>query len=379
MKRFILAIDSFKGCLSSVEVENAVEEGILSVFQESEIVKIPIADGGEGTLSALSHLYKCRIIHILAHDPLMRLIRTEYAITEDGSTALIEMAKVCGLTLVSRSQRNPMSATSFGLGELILDAMNRGCKHFIIGLGGSATSDGGLGMLQALKFNIFDENNHLLDLGGRFLSRVYRIEDRESSPRLKELHFTIACDVSSPLYGENGAACVFAPQKGADVDMVHELDKGLYHYSLVLQKILGRDISKEKGVGAAGGLGAAFKLFPQVEFKSGIELLLDLSHFEDLLQNADFVFTGEGRMDKQTLMGKVSWGVSRQALAKHIPVVALCGSLKDRDVLIRNGFSEVYPINPPYVPLSIALLSKFAYHRIRKTTSMICGKMLHSI
>lgn len=374
MKKVVLAIDSFKGCLSSLEVENAAEVGILKVFPDCMVVKTPITDGGDGMLDVWKSVFNCNVIQILAHDPLMRLKNTEYVVSEDGTTAIIESAKICGLTLLPSSLRNPMQTTSYGLGEIILDAISRGCKRCIVGLGGSATNDGGLGMLQALGFNAFDDNNNLLGFGAKFMSSVCRLENHNVSLSVKEMHFTIAYDVNIPLLGKTGCTYIFAPQKGADNRMVQTLEKGMQSFSNIIKNVIGRDISYDEGVGAAGGLGAAFKLFPLVNFISGINLLLDSTQFDTIIENADYVVTGEGRIDKQTLMGKVSWGILQRARVAGVPVIAICGQFGDQELFYDKDFKCILPINPIYIPRFIKMLPDFAAYRITKMCALICKK-----
>jgi len=374
VNKVVLAIDSFKGCLSSAEVEQAAALGVKRAFSECKVLKIPIADGGEGMLNILMDTFKAQRMSLRAHDPLMRLIDTEYGISNDGVTALIEMAKISGLPLVSLDKRNPMLTTSYGMGEIIFDAINRGCRRFIIGIGGSATNDGGLGMLQALGFRFFDKDNKILGVGGQVMRKVDRVEIGDILSLIKKVHFIIACDVNNPLFGEKGAAFVFAAQKGATTDMIVDLDKGLRNLSDVIFRFTGRDVSNCSGAGAAGGMGAAFMGFLNAELQPGIEFLFDKISFDKLIEGADLIITGEGRIDKQTLMGKVPWGILKRAERQHIPVIAISGSVNDRELLKKSGFNDVFSINSSTVSLAQAMIPEYAFQQVEQTVFAICHR-----
>ena len=350
MKKIIVAIDSFKGCLTSTEANQAASEGILQPegrsvarnlarMSEAVVVQVPVSDGGEGWLEAFRAAIGGEIVEVNVKDPLMRPIVAQYLI--QGDTAVIEIAKASGLTLLSSEERNPMIATSYGTGQLVVDAVRKGCKHIIVGLGGSATSDCGIGMLEAI--------------------------DNAQCIIHNDVRFTIATDVTNPLCGENGAAHVFAPQKGATPDQVIALDARAKHFAEASTKHLGRDCQNKPGAGAAGGLGYAFLQYMKAACRSGIDLLLDTIHFDDLLQDADLVITGEGSADRQTLMGKLPYGILQRAKKCGVPVILIAGRIADEQILLNAGFSRVACINPPRLPLEIAMQPATAKENIRKT------------
>jgi glycerate kinase len=347
MKKIIVAIDSFKGCMSSAEANEAVAERVHQVLPDAEIIQIPVADGGEGWLEAFKAAMGGSIIEVNVKDPLMRPIVAQYLI--QGDTAVIEIAKASGLTLLKPEERNPMVATSYGTGQLVVDAIRRGCKHIIVGLGGSATSDCGIGMLRAI-IDAFAKGGNWDD--------VHEPDD---------VRFTIATDVTNPLCGENGAAHVFAPQKGATEEHVLALDVRAKRFAEASAKHLGRDCQNMPGAGAAGGLGYALLQYMNAECRSGIDLLLDTIHFDDLLQGADLVITGEGSADRQTLMGKLPYGILQRAKKCGVPVILIAGRIADEQILLNAGFSRVACINPPGIPFEIAMRPDTAKENIRKT------------
>lgn len=324
MKKVVIAIDSFKGCLPSAEAGKAAAEGIRSVFPKCEILSLPIADGGEGMLDVLIAATNGREVQISAHNPLMEWHDTYYGISEDGKTAFIEMASISGLPLVPPEKRNPMLTTSYGTGELIRDALERGCRNFIIGIGGSATNDAGLGMLQALGFRFLDKEGKILETGnGKILMEVASIDTSFVHPDLRTSHFTVACDVQNPFYGLEGAAYIFAPQKGADRKMVEALDAGMKNFAEVIFHTTGKDISNHSGTGAAGGMGGSLLAFLNAKLKPGIQLMLETLDFSNKIKGADLIITGEGKADKQTLMGKVPSGILDKARKQKIPVILI--------------------------------------------------------
>ena len=339
MIKIIVAIDSFKGCLTSVEANQAASEGIIDKMPDAQVVQVPVSDGGEGWLEAFKAAIGGEIIEVNVKDPLMRPIVAQYLV--QGDTAVIEIAKASGLTLLKLEERNPMVATSYGTGQLVVDAVRRGCKRIIVGLGGSATSDCGIGMLEAI------ENSKL------------KIKN--------DVHFTIATDVTNPLCGENGAAHVFAPQKGASHDDVLALDARAKRFAEASAKHLGRDCHNMPGSGAAGGLGYAFLQYMHAECRSGIDLLLNTIHFDDLLQDADLVITGEGSADRQTLMGKLPFGILQRAQKNGVPVMLIAGRIADEQILLDAGFARVACINPPGLPLEIAMQPATAKENIKTT------------
>ena len=375
MKKIIVAIDSFKGCLTSAEANQAACEGIVDKMPEAKVVQVPVSDGGEGFLEAFQTAMRGEIVDINVKDPLMRPIVASYLL--HGETAVIEIAKASGLTLLKPEERNPMVATSYGTGQLVVNAVRRGCKHIIVGLGGSATSDCGIGMLRAI-IDSFSKGGSWDDV-------------RE----LDDVHFTIATDVTNPLCGEQGAAHVFAPQKfaikreqseldsiaereqtrpqvkGATPELIESLDARAKRFAEISAKHLGRDCQNNPGAGAAGGLGYAFLQYMNADCRSGIDLLLDTIHFDDLLQDADLVITGEGSADRQTLMGKLPFGILQRAQHHHVPVMLIAGRIADEQLLLDAGFSRVACINPPGLPLDIALHPATAKENIRLTMALI--------
>ena len=350
MKKIIVAIDSFKGCLTSAEANQAASEGVLDKMPDAKVVQVPVSDGGEGFMEAFQAAMGGELVEVNVKDPLMRTIVAQYLM--QGDTAVIEIAKASGLTLLSPEERNPMVATSYGTGQLVVDAVRKGCKHIIVGLGGSATSDCGIGMLQAI-IAAFAKHGNWDD--------VHELDD---------VRFTIATDVTNPLCGENGAAYVFAPQKGASPEMVEGLDARAKRFAEASAKHLGRDCQNNPGAGAAGGLGYAFLQYMNADCRSGIDLLLDTIHFDDLLSDADLVITGEGSADRQTLMGKLPFGILQRAQKHDVPVMLIAGRIADEQQLLDAGFSRVACINPPGLPLEIAMQPATAKENIRKTVGI---------
>ena len=379
MGKIIVAIDSFKGCLTSAEANRAAVEGILARMPEAEVLPIPVSDGGEGWLEAfrsptLSPVGRGTsptptltsgegsptptlpsregaLVEVDVRDPLMRHISAPYLVM--GDTAVIEMAKASGLTLLSEEERNPMIATSYGTGQLVADAIRRGCRHIIVGLGGSATSDCGIGMLRAIIDNFAKHGSW------------------DDVHELDAVHFTIATDVTNPLCGENGAAHVFAPQKGATQEVVQLLDARAKRFAEVSARHFGYDCQNEPGAGAAGGLGYAFLQYMNAERRSGIDLLLDTIGFDRLLDNASLVVTGEGASDRQTLMGKVPYGILQRAKAHQVPVALIAGRIEDRQELLHAGFSQVLCINPPNLPAEEAMKPETAKRNIFDTMQLL--------
>lgn len=376
MRKVILAIDSFKGCLSSKEAETAAAQGIRHVFPTCETICLPVADGGEGMQRVLTEALNGQEIRLSAHDPLMQMRQTAYGLSGDGTTAFIEMAAISGLPLVPLRQRNPSLTTTYGTGELIKDALNRGCRRFVIGLGGSATNDAGLGMLQALGFRFRDRYGNELGkaqpMCGQLLNEIAFIDSSTALPALREARFTAACDVCNPFFGPEGAACVFAPQKGADPEMVAALDKGLQHLAQVIRQTTGRDIATLPGAGAAGGMGGTLSALLNAELKPGIDLLLDLTDFDKLIEGADLIITGEGKSDRQTVMGKVPSGILKRARRQGIPVILVSGSIEDADILNQAGFRAAFSITPAPMSLEEAMRPSTACQNIMQTVGQIC-------
>lgn len=375
--KIILAIDSFKGSLSSAEAEKAVEEAIHTVMPEYETTCIPIADGGEGTLSVIMETTGATLHTVLAHNPCMEIIPAQYGISADGQTAFIEMATISGLPLIRKDQQNPMETSTFGTGELIWDALKKGCTRFVVGIGGSATNDAGTGMLQALGYRFLDKYGNPLGQGGKILEKIESIDCLQRHPLLKNAHFIVACDVHNPFYGPEGAAFVYARQKGADDAMIIELDKGLQSFANVIQRETGKDISLIPGSGAAGGLGGGMMAFLNAELKSGADLLLEYCRFEEKIADADLIITGEGSIDRQSLMGKIPGKILQTAQKHHIPVIAVSGISKDRDILKHAGFKGIYTTKPDSMAIEEAMEPGTAKRNIQKTVSAILASFIN--
>jgi len=350
--KIVIAPDSFKESLTALEVANAIESGFQIVFPDAEFVKVPMADGGEGTVQSMVDATNGSFIDLEVTGPLGNSVMAQYGIlgSEEGkksTTAVIEMASASGLHLVPRDKRNPLYTTSYGTGELIKDALNRGIKHIILGLGGSATNDGGAGLAQALGIHFQDKNKKSLSLGGLALTKLAYIDTSHIHPLLAQCQIDVACDVDNPLCGEFGASAIFGPQKGATPDMITELDGSLSHYADVIAKSGFEDHRLTPGVGAAGGMGLGVKTFLNAELKPGIEIVMKTMGLAEQLDNADLVITGEGRIDGQTVFGKTPMGVLKQANIKKVPTIGIAGSLgKGSDAILSHGMKAIFPIIP---------------------------------
>jgi len=343
--KIVIAPDSFKGSLSALEVAKSIQKGILNVDKSIETVIVPMADGGEGTVQSLIDASGGEIVELTVHDPLFREIKSFYGIMGDGVTAVIEMAAASGLPLLLSEERNPLTTTTYGTGELIKDALNRGCRKFIIGLGGSATNDGGCGMAQALGVKFLDKNGKEVGFGGGQLSEICSIDISGIDSRIKNAEFRAACDVDNPLCGEKGASAVYGPQKGASAGDVVLLDKGLEHFSQMVKKQFNFDIKNIAGAGAAGGLGAGVMIFLQAKLQQGIEIVTQTTNLAGKMKGAQLVITGEGRIDFQTAFGKTPFGVAQVAKEQNIPVIVLAGSLGDGyQTLYDKGFNGIFSI-----------------------------------
>ena len=358
-KRIIIAIDSWKGCLTSTEANRAAADGIHAVSPDAETLQIAVSDGGEGWLEAFHTAIGGEISVLTVCDPLMRPVAARYL--TKGDTAVIEMAQASGLTLLSPEERNPLRATSYGTGQLIAHAVNSGCSHIIVGLGGSATSDCGIGMLHAIADC----------LNGRSTPTASDLFDPTLLPRkpLEHVRFTIATDVSNPLCGKNGAAQVFAPQKGATPEMVSWLDERARQEALLSARHFGYDRQDMPGAGAAGGLGYAFLQYLNAACRSGIDLLLDTIRFDQLLKDTAMVITGEGTADRQTLMGKLPYGILRRCQRHQVPVYLIAGRVADRQTLLQAGFAQIDCINPDTLPFDQAIRPETAKRNISATIS----------
>ncbi|MBR5233470.1 MAG: glycerate kinase [Clostridia bacterium] len=369
--KFVVTIDSFKGSLSSVEAGNAVKEAILRVFNDADVVIKPLADGGEGTTDVLASYNKSLCVDISVCGPLMKPVKSKYYITNDN-TAIIEMASASGIELISENERNPLNATSFGVGELISDAINKGCRKFIIGIGGSATNDGGTGMLSALGYEFLDSNNKKIPLGAKGLETLRKINISNINPELKNCEFIVACDVKNPLCGKNGATAVFGPQKGVSGEMIPVLDGWLKNYAEISGCLFESDNSDVAGAGAAGGLGFAFATFLNAKLCSGIDIIIKETNIENEIKDADYVITGEGRLDSQTVMGKAPIGIAQIAKKYGKKVIAFSGCVSD-DAEICNdyGIDAFFPILRNITSYNEAMNKQNAYKNLINTAYQV--------
>ena len=343
--KIVIAPDSWKESLSAADVAQAIEKGFREIFPHADYIRVPLADGGEGTVDAMVSATQGTTITTRVTGPLGQPVDACWGISGDGDTAFIEMAEASGLALVPPAQRNPLLTTSRGTGELILAALDRGVRHILIGIGGSATNDGGAGMVQALGAKLCDASGQQIGPGGASLAKLVRIDLSALDGRLRECDIKVACDVTNPLTGEQGASFIFGPQKGADPQMVRELDGYLAHYAQVIQRELHREVDAIPGAGAAGGMGAALIAFLNAELRSGIELVTEALHLESHIQNCTLVVTGEGRIDSQSIHGKVPVGVARVAKKHHKPVIGIAGSLTpDVAVVHQHGLDAVFSV-----------------------------------
>lgn len=370
--KIVTAIDSFKGSLSSIQAGQAITEGIKKAIPEAKVYVSPIADGGEGTTEAIVSATGGEIVRIPVHNPLAEEIIASYGIISESNTAIIEMASAAGLPLIPAEQRNPLYTTTYGVGEMIGDAIERGCRNFIIGLGGSATNDGGVGMLQALGFEFLDQEGDSIIFGAEGLSDLAEIRTENAMEELSECKFHIACDVENPLCGENGASAVYGPQKGATAEDVIKMDGWLKNYAELTKTVLPEADPDYPGSGAAGGMGFAFLSYLNAELKSGIELVIEQTNLEEHIKNADIVITGEGRLDGQTSMGKAPVGVSGIAKKYGKKVIAFAGCVTDEASECNNhGIDAFFPILRTPCTVERAMEIDYAYDNLKKTTEQV--------
>ena len=354
MKKCVIVPDSFKGTISAVEICNIVKEKVLMYYPDCDVISIPVADGGEGTVDSFLHAMDGESVEIIVSGPYLEKLTCNYA--RFGSTAVVEMAQAAGLPLVT-GKENPAITTTYGVGEMIHHAIDNGCNEIIIGLGGSSTNDGGTGLAAALGVKFFDNENKEFLPTGNTLSKISAIDVTQARSLLKDCKITAMCDIDNPMYGKNGAAYIFGPQKGADEEMVELLDQNLMALSERIIKDLGIDVSQLPGAGAAGACGAGIAAFLQGELKAGIQTVLDLVEFEELINGADLVITGEGKIDGQSLRGKVVIGVSERAKRKEVPVVAIVGDIADDAVgAYEMGVTSIFSINRLAIPFEKARL-----------------------
>ena len=368
--KVLIAPQSYKGSISAIKVAEAIKEGALNIFPSIESLIIPVADGGDGTLETLVESTSGTIHNSNATGPLGNSIPVIWGTLGDNKTAIIEMARISGLALVPQNKRNPYYTTSYGLGEIIKEALDLDYRKFIIGIGGSATNDGGAGMAQALGAKLTDKNKKSIDLGGLALNEITKIDISGIDPRIHESEILVACDVNNPLCGPNGASFVYGPQKGASPEMVKTLDDALYHFGSQLISDTGINIMEIAGSGAAGGIGGGMVGFLNAKLKPGVEIVLDTLDFDKSLKNVDLVITGEGQIDFQTVFSKAPIGVAKHAKKYNIPVIAICGSLgKNYQDVHSHGIDAVIPITPK--PMDLKEASDNAYELIKNTSEQI--------
>ena len=375
--RAVIAIDSLKGSLTSLEAGEAIKKGIMKVYKEAEVVIRPVADGGEGTAVALTLGMNGKLEKVKVTGPLGKEVEAEYGILEPSEThkvktAIIEMSVAAGITLVDEKERNPLKMTTYGVGEMIKDAIAKGCRHFIVGIGGSATNDGGIGMLQALGFGILDKNGKQVSFGAQGLSEIETISDEFVLPELKDCTFRIACDVTNTLCGEQGASAIYGPQKGATPTMIMQMDKWLAYYAALSREKYPHANMNQAGTGAAGGLGFAFLTYTNAVLESGIKIVLEETELEKYVKDADIVVTGEGRFDGQTVMGKAPVGVAAIAKKYGKKVIAFAGCVtEDAIACNEHGIDAFFPILREVVSLSEAMDTENAAKNMAATVEQV--------
>ncbi len=368
--KFVLIPDSFKGTLSSSKICSILKEEIEKFFPQSEVVTIPVADGGEGTVAAFLEAVGGNLMPVAVKGPFFEDINCNYGILKDGTTAVIEMASCAGLPL-AEGRKNPLKTTTYGVGEQILDAARRGMKKIIVGLGGSCTNDAACGLASALGIKFYDKDGQSFVPTGGTLSSIERIDYSTRSPLLEGIEIQAMCDITNPMYGPTGAAYVFGPQKGADAAMVEELDAGLRHLGALLDSHTGYPVSTASGAGAAGAMGAGMLAFLGSKLLPGIQVVLDIVHFDSIISDADYIFTGEGLLDGQSLCGKVVSGVADRALLHEKRVIAIVGGVKDSEVqdAYTRGVSAVFTINR--LPQDFSVSQAFSEENLRHTADDI--------
>lgn len=370
--KVIVGMDSFKGSVSSVNANRSVKNGIKRVYPDAAVKSFAMADGGEGTVETLVDGMQGSLVETTVTGPLGTKVQSSYGLVRDEQLAIIEIAAACGITLLSKEELNPGVTTTYGVGELINHGFNAGARKFIIGLGGSATNDGGVGMLQAMGYEFLGADGREIEFGGECLSQIHTINKTVASEKFRDCEFRVACDVSNILYGDKGATYVFGPQKGADSAMLKMLDDNLKHYAEITSKEMNIDITNIEGGGAAGGLGAAFHGYLNGQLESGVELIMDVLGVEEELKNANLVITGEGQLDAQTTMGKVPAGMANLAKKYNIPVIAVGGSLtEDAYKLNQYGIDAVFSIQSSPVSIEKAMEGERTQKNIEKTVEQV--------
>lgn len=367
----VIAIDSFKGSLTSIEAGNAVKKGILNILPDTEVIVKPLADGGEGTTEALVEGLGGEMAYINVHGPLDAPVKAAYGMIRETNTAIMEMASAAGITLVGKDKR-PLDATTYGVGEMIADAVRRGCRNFIIGIGGSATNDGGIGMLAALGYEFLNKDGQPAGISAGALGNIASVRTDNVLPELEECRFRIACDVTNPLCGPNGATYIYGPQKGVTEEMKADLDRRMANFAQVTRRCTGTDYTDHEGAGAAGGLGFAFLSYLQAELRPGIRLVMDAVKMEDALKDADLAITGEGRLDHQSAMGKAVTGIAKLAKKYGATVIALAGAVTDgAEECNQHGIDAFFPILRRITTLDEAMDPETAERNLIKTTEQV--------
>ena len=362
--KIVIAPDSFKENLTSLEVAGELETGLKRVWPNATYVKVPMADGGEGTVQSLVDATGGQIVKVEVSGPMGARVMASYGLLGDGKTAVIEMAEASGLPLVPKEQRNPLVATTFGTGELIADAIKRGVNEIILGIGGSATNDAGAGLAQALGVRFINFGGALIPdlIAGGHLDKVQAVDMSAVNPGLAKIHISVACDVTNPLCGEKGASHVYGPQKGATPEMVAQLDKNLAHFAHVIKRSIGQDVIDRPGAGAGGGIGAGLMAFTNATLKRGVELVVAATRLEEHMQGAALAITGEGRVDFQTAFGKTPSGVAAAARKYGVPVVAIGGGLSDdAGGVFQHGIDGLETATPNAMPLDVAIKKSRQY------------------
>lgn len=366
--KIIVATDSYKGSLTSLEAGNAIADGIHKVDKTAEVIVRPIADGGEGTVEALSLGMGGRLEKITVTGPLGTPVEAVYGIVESDMTAIIEMSAAAGIVLVSGKNKNPLYTTTYGVGEMISDAIKKGCRRFIVGIGGSATNDGGAGMLMALGFDMLDADGNKIPYGSIGLNELMQIKSDNVIPELKDCTFKIACDVTNPLCGDLGCSRIYGPQKGATEDMIKDMDAWLANYAKLAKEYNAKADDTYPGSGAAGGMGFAFRTFLNGSLESGIKIVLEETKLESYVKDADLVITGEGRLDQQTAMGKAPVGVAQIAKIYGKPVIAFAGCVtEDATVCNEHGIDAFFPILRSVETLEVVMEKAVAYNNLVAT------------
>ena len=375
--KFLIAIDSFKGSLTSLQAGNAVKEAIHKIDSTAQVLVKPLADGGEGTVEALASSPDAEMVSVEVCGPLSEPVNAQYCILKNSGTAVIEMAAAAGLPLLPPEKRNPLLTTTYGVGQLIRDAVQRGCRQFVVGIGGSATNDGGTGMLRALGYDFLDASGNPIPLGAQGLQMLYQIRTDRVLPELAACHFQVACDVNNPLCGEHGCSAVYGPQKGATPEMIENMDRWLQNYATLARVISANADPEYPGAGAAGGLGFAFLAFMGASLRPGIEIVLEATGTAKEIQCADIVVTGEGRLDAQTVMGKAPIGVARLAKKHGKKVIAFCGCIgADAERCNDHGIDAFFPILRNITTLEEALEPRQAYKNLTATAYQVFRLLL---